>query len=31
MKTMKEEDKWMVAIVSFTVIWTLAFGWGIFG
>jgi hypothetical protein len=30
-KIMKKEDIWMIALVAFSIIWTAAFGWGVFG
>lgn len=28
---MKKEDIWMIVLVGFSIIWTAAFGWGVFG
>jgi len=28
---MKKEDLWMLAIVGFSILWTAAFGLGVFG
>jgi len=28
---MKKEDVWMLILVGFAIIWTAAFGWGVFG
>jgi len=28
---MKKEDMWMIIVVVFSIVWTAAFGWGIFG
>ena len=28
---MKKEDMWMIVVVTFSIVWTAAFGWGIFG
>jgi len=28
---MKKEDVWLIIVVAFSIIWTMAFGWGIFG
>ena len=28
---MKKEDMWLIIVVVFAVVWTMAFGWGIFG
>jgi hypothetical protein len=28
---MKKEDIWMLILVGFSIIWTAAFGWGVFG
>jgi hypothetical protein len=28
---MKAEDMWMLILVIFSILWTAAFGWGIFG
>jgi len=28
---MKKEDVWLIIVVAFSVLWTMAFGWGIFG
>jgi hypothetical protein len=28
---MKKEDVWMIVLVLFSIIWTAAFGWGVFG
>jgi len=28
---MKREDMWLIVVVAFAVVWTMAFGWGIFG
>jgi hypothetical protein len=28
---MKKEDLWLIGVVAFSIIWTLAFGWGVFG
>ncbi len=28
---MKLEDYWMVVLVLFSILWTAAFGWGVFG
>jgi hypothetical protein len=29
--SMKKEDIWMVTLVGFSILWTAAFGWGVFG
>jgi len=29
--TMKKEDIWMIVVVGFSILWTAAFGWGVFG
>jgi hypothetical protein len=28
---MKKEDVWMMILVAFAIVWTAAFGWGLFG
>jgi hypothetical protein len=28
---MKKEDMWMIILVAFSILWTAAFGMGIFG
>ena len=28
---MKKEDIWMITVVVFAIVWTAAFGWGVFG
>jgi hypothetical protein len=28
---MKKEDIWMIILVGFSILWTAAFGWGVFG
>jgi hypothetical protein len=28
---MKKEDLWMIGVVAFSILWTMAFGWGLFG
>jgi len=28
---MKKEDYWMIGLVVFSILWTAAFGWGVFG
>ena len=28
---MKKEDIWMISVVVFAIVWTAAFGWGVFG
>jgi hypothetical protein len=28
---MKKEDMWLIVVVAFSIVWTAAFGWGIFG
>jgi len=28
---MKKEDVWLIIVVAFSIVWTMAFGWGIFG
>lgn len=28
---MEKEDLWLICVVFFSVVWPLAFGWGIFG
>ena len=28
---MKQEDKWMIAIVIFSILFTASFGWGVWG
>lgn len=28
---MKKEDLWLIIVLIFAVVWTAAFGWGIFG
>jgi len=28
---MKKEDMWLIIVVAFSIIWTMSFGWGIFG
>jgi hypothetical protein len=28
---MKKEDIWMIVLVVFSILWTGAFGWGLFG
>jgi len=28
---MKKEDVWMIILVAFSILWTAAFGMGIFG
>jgi len=28
---MKREDLWLIVVVAFAIVWTAAFGWGIFG
>jgi len=28
---MKQEDVWMIILVGFSILWTAAFGWGVFG
>jgi len=28
---MKQEDVWMIVLVVFSILWTAAFGWGVFG
>jgi len=31
MRIMKKEDVWMIVLVGFSILWTAAFGIGIFG
>jgi len=28
---MKKEDMWLIGVLAFSIVWTLAFGWGVFG
>jgi len=28
---MKKEDMWLIIVVAFSIVWTMAFAWGIFG
>jgi hypothetical protein len=31
MRIMKKEDLWMIILVGFSILWTAAFGIGVFG
>ncbi len=28
---MRKEDGWLIIVVVFAIVWTMAFGWGVFG
>ena len=30
-RKIKSEDMWLIIVVSFSILWTLCFGWGLFG